>query len=95
MKFYSSPTKTLKPIKQEGTDPFFPKETKKLINELQTLDLESLKKFYRASDKIVNHQYQNLKTPQSSDLPVGSIKVKPFVTLISKQPIKTILEIIW
>lgn len=63
MKFYSSPTKTLKPIKQEGTDPFFPKETKKLINELQTLDLGSLKKFYRASDKIVIHQYQNLKNP--------------------------------
>lgn len=63
MKLFSSPTKTLKPVEKDMTSPLFKKETKKILNELQKLKLSKLKSFYKASDKIVHHQYENLKNP--------------------------------
>jgi cytoplasmic iron level regulating protein YaaA (DUF328/UPF0246 family) len=63
MKLFSSPTKTLKASNKEATPLLFEKETKKILKELKTLDYDALKKFYKASDKIVDHQAKVIKKP--------------------------------
>lgn len=65
MILYLSPTKILKPNESEPIkkEHFNQKKTNHLLEELKKLSIDELKSFYKASDKIVNNQYEVIHHP--------------------------------